>query len=109
MLRSRRSADDQGDRCLRRLDGLDLQLAAARGRGAARQWTLCDHPPPADDRGNARRRIAGQHMATRVNTIKNLVLLATLTVVAASNARCETSDSAGPLTLDTHVDIPPDY
>jgi len=48
-------------------------------------------------------------MATRVNTIKNLVLLATLTVVAASSARCETSDSAGPLTLDTHVDIPPDY
>jgi len=48
-------------------------------------------------------------MATRVNTIKNLVLLATLTVVAASSARCETSDSPGPLTLDTHVDIPPDY
>ena len=49
-------------------------------------------------------------MAKRMNTIKNLVLLATFALFVSGNASCaEQGSDTRPLTLDTHVDIPPDY
>ena len=49
-------------------------------------------------------------MADRVNTTRNLVGTAILALLAVGGAcGAEPSDMTRPLTLDTHVDIPPDY
>src|SRR6185437_12278085 len=87
---SRRSGDDQGHRRLRRVHGIDIELATA-GRGSvAGPRALCRGARTPDARGNDRGRTIRRQMGNAMKACARIVLASLAFALCATTAQAAT-------------------